>query len=424
VANKRLSNPGMMWKRHTGIAERMRVRAREYSVPTGSASAATRAMPSGLPVAKIALVIFFSIFAILGIVLGVKAFAKSKELNVRIENGIAPIPVDVVTTARSVRELLAQNNIRLGPEDDVTPALNTKLTDSMVVLVNRAMIVYITSKGQTYPRYMTGGTVEDALNRASISYDQDDEISPSLDTKLSAGIRITHIAVDKEVVTEFQNIDFNTTYVNTSTLLKGKTQVSQPGELGEQSRQIEVTYKDGVEVDRTEISDMVTKEAKPRIILQGTGTVHLSTATSSTGSSGSSGGSDGGIAGIYSSHYKGIDPSVDCVVPAIPSKFDTILYMTITAYTHTGRTTACGNWPQFTRTLKKPGTIAVDPKSIPYGTLLYVTGYGYCVAEDTGSNTVDSSRMGDVFMNTTSDCYKWGRRRNVTVYVIQSGYKR
>jgi 3D (Asp-Asp-Asp) domain-containing protein len=329
---------------------------------------------------------------------------------VRIENGIAPVPVNVVTTASTVRELLAQNNIRLGPNDEVIPALNTRLTDGMVVLVNRAMIVFITSNGQMTQLYMTGGTVEDALAKANISYDQDDEVTPALDTKLSAGIRIKHVAVEKVIIMEMHSIEYSTNYQNDPTLLKGKTKVLQSGSQGTQSIQIEVTYRDGVEISRVEISNTVIKEAKSRIVLQGTGSAPRPTSTPASGDS------------AYSDLYKDVTHD-DCIIPPIPSQFETILYMQITAYTHTGRRTACGNWPQYTRTLKKPGTIAVDPKAIPYGTLLYVTGYGYCVAEDTGSNTVDSSRMGDVFMNTKAECNNWGRRRNVTVYVVQYNYK-
>ena len=66
----------------------------------------------------------------------------------------------------------------------------------------------------------------------------------------------------------------------------------------------------------------------------------------------------------------------------------------------------------------------MNPKAIPYGTLLYVTGYGYCVAEDTGSNDGDSSRMGDVFMNTQSDCIRWGRRKGVKVYIVEQNFSR
>jgi 3D (Asp-Asp-Asp) domain-containing protein len=94
--------------------------------------------------------------------------------------------------------------------------------------------------------------------------------------------------------------------------------------------------------------------------------------------------------------------------------------MMITAYTHTGRTTSTGRWPRDTRTLENPGTIAVDTSVIPYGTLLYVTGYGYGVAEDTGVN----GNQLDCFMGPGEACRPWGRPRNVHVYIVQYNYSR
>ena len=61
------------------------------------------------------------------------------------------------------------------------------------------------------------------------------------------------------------------------------------------------------------------------------------------------------------------------------------------------------------------GTCAVDKNVIPLGSLLYIEGYGYAIANDVGSsikgNTVD------LYMEDMRQCYAWGARR-VNVYVI------
>ena len=44
------------------------------------------------------------------------------------------------TTARTVGDLLAENKITLGPRDTVTPALTTKLSDGLVIKVNRVVV--------------------------------------------------------------------------------------------------------------------------------------------------------------------------------------------------------------------------------------------------------------------------------------------
>ncbi len=79
------------------------------------------------------------------------------------------------------------------------------------------------------------------------------------------------------------------------------------------------------------------------------------------------------------------------------------------AYNESGtRKTKSGTYPNV-------GTIAVDPNVIPLGSLLYVEGYGFGVAEDTGGmikgNTID------VYMLDESEVKQWGIKY-VDVYVL------
>jgi len=62
------------------------------------------------------------------------------------------------------------------------------------------------------------------------------------------------------------------------------------------------------------------------------------------------------------------------------------------------------------------GVVAVDPRVIPLFTLLYVVGYGFAIAADTGTG-VDGNSI-DLFFDTVEECLQFGRR-NVRVYVIE-----
>lgn len=79
-----------------------------------------------------------------------------------------------------------------------------------------------------------------------------------------------------------------------------------------------------------------------------------------------------------------------------------------TAYTYTGYRTAVG-------AKTRRGIIAVDPKVIPLGTRLYVQGYGYGVAADTGG--LIKGRRLDLFVNSEKEAVKWGKR-SVNVYLL------
>lgn len=58
--------------------------------------------------------------------------------------------------------------------------------------------------------------------------------------------------------------------------------------------------------------------------------------------------------------------------------------------------------------------IAVDPNVIPLGTEVYVEGYGYAVAGDTGG-AIKGNKI-DIHLPTKDEAYNWGRRTvNITI---------
>lgn len=60
--------------------------------------------------------------------------------------------------------------------------------------------------------------------------------------------------------------------------------------------------------------------------------------------------------------------------------------------------------------------IAVDPSIIKLGTKVYVEGYGYAIAGDTGGS-IKGNKI-DVFFSSTSEAYKWGRK-TVTIKILE-----
>lgn len=61
------------------------------------------------------------------------------------------------------------------------------------------------------------------------------------------------------------------------------------------------------------------------------------------------------------------------------------------------------------------GVVAVDPRVIPLGTLLYVEGYGIGIAADTGG-AIRGLRV-DLCFDTVREALRWGRRR-VRVWIL------
>jgi 3D (Asp-Asp-Asp) domain-containing protein len=61
------------------------------------------------------------------------------------------------------------------------------------------------------------------------------------------------------------------------------------------------------------------------------------------------------------------------------------------------------------------GVIAVDPHVIPLGTHVYVPGYGYAVAADTGG-AIHGNRI-DLCFGSYAEAIAWGRR-SVTIIIL------
>jgi 3D (Asp-Asp-Asp) domain-containing protein len=104
-----------------------------------------------------------------------------------------------------------------------------------------------------------------------------------------------------------------------------------------------------------------------------------------------------------------------------PAQYEKVIEGKATAYTApAGSGTASGRKLQI-------GTVAVNPKVIPYGSLLYIVSkdgrhvYGTAVAADTGDFT---DVQVDLYMGLTSEHYddacRWGKK-TVDVYVINTG---
>ncbi len=63
--------------------------------------------------------------------------------------------------------------------------------------------------------------------------------------------------------------------------------------------------------------------------------------------------------------------------------------------------------------LPEDGTIAADTKYYPFGTRMYIPGYGWGVVEDRGGAIKGIDRI-DLYFDSHSDALQWGRRK---VYV-------
>lgn len=287
----------------------------------------------------------------------------------------------------TVEELLTQTGTALAASDIVTPASDTPLQDGDAVHITRAFPVAVASGGTVRVLHMAEGTVGEALTQAQVHYDVDDELSHLAFADVTAGMRITHTSVEEKYTSTNKTLYFQDKTVKDDSWYTEKKEVEQDGKNGSKQVTQRITTKNGVEVSREVVDQVVLEPAVDRITRVGT-KIH------------------------YQTHYQGETRLYKPAPRAGEDGWTKMEVYRVTAYC-TGSRTATGTRP-------KLGCIAVNPKLIPYGSQIYIKGYGYGTAQDTGAFRNYASPKNnaiDLWFNTESEARRFGSKYNVTILV-------
>lgn len=292
--------------------------------------------------------------------------------------------VEVTTFKGTVKDLLLDQGIELNEKDKVQPALDDKLSEGEKITITKAVEVQLVTMDKELSILTAEETIEEmliaeyeALKSHGIEFKKNiDEVEPSLNTKIKENLEVTLVKVEeiKEVATEI--IQFDTITEEDGSLDISVEEVRQEGLQGEKEITYRVLKKDGKEVSREIVSSKVVSEPVNEIIVQGT------------------------RRSFASRNGEVLD-------------YKELLYCQSTAYTG-GGVTATGSVPVYNPS--GISTIAVDPRVIPLGSLVYVDGYGKAIAADTGGAI--QGNIVDIYVNSYDHATSWGRRYNVPVYIL------
>lgn len=297
------------------------------------------------------------------------------------------------TTKKTVGEALEEADIEIGKHDVVSPSVKTALANKDEVTVQKAYEFTMIDGTEEKSYWSTSTTVDDFLKRENIQLNEFDRLEGPKDGVITPNAVVQVVRVEKvtDVVEEAANFAVETR--NDQSLLKGREKVVQQGEKGKVSRKFEIVLENGTEVSRTVKEETVLKEPKPKIVAIGTKVV----VASANGSSSNKG------VGVSRNNAE---------APSGGKEF----YVTATAYT-----AHCNGCSGITRTglnlRANPNlkVIAVDPSVIPLGSKVWVEGYGYAVAGDTGG-AIKGMKI-DLHVPTKQAAYNFGRKQ-VKVKVI------
>mgnify|MGYP005983762525 CR=1 FL=1 len=197
----------------------------------------------------------------------------------------------VATTAKTVGELADE----LGLEDGskLSLAEDLSLASAAAPLsVTTPKSLTLVSAGKSTELTSTALDVRAALKQRGITPDEDDEVSPALNTVLRDGLEIEYTKVEHKNTKVTSDIDYATTEVKDPTLAKGTTKTQTAGQAGERVQSYAVVLEDGKEVSRKLTSDVVSKKAVDKVVRIGTKVEE--TATSDDAGSSSAGTSASG----------------------------------------------------------------------------------------------------------------------------------
>ncbi|GAC92321.1 hypothetical protein KN10_2757 [Anoxybacillus flavithermus NBRC 109594] len=285
------------------------------------------------------------------------------------------------TTAKTVKDVLHIQQIELRDYDQVSPNVNEVVKENMKIVISKAFPITLNDGGKQQQVWSTSTTVADFLAKQHITLRELDRVQPKLNEMIQPNTKINIVRVEKVTDVVEEPVNYTVVKKKDAQLEKGKQKVISEGEKGLVAKQYEVVLENGKEVSRKLIKTETIKPSKNRIVAIGTKPV----------------------ARILASRGSG--------------EVTEELYVIATAYT-----AYCGGCSGTTatgvnlRANPNAKVIAVDPRVIPLGTKVYVEGYGYAVAADTGKN-VKGYKI-DLFFPDKSAAYRWGTKR-VKIKIIK-----
>lgn len=199
-------------------------------------------------------------------------------ITVRTSKPVA-VTVDGVEKQLSSTALTVQD--LLGDMGDIAPGAavkaagvdmdgNTTVTDGMKLEVVSPKIIQVNDGGKVTYTSIAAKTVRDVIEARGIDVDEDDRVTPSMDTPVTEGMTIK---VDQVSTTDYdatESFDAEPNYVDDSELERGTEEVRVEGTPGERTVTRRLIMVNGAKESNEIINSKETRPATPATIARGT----------------------------------------------------------------------------------------------------------------------------------------------------------
>ena len=295
----------------------------------------------------------------------------------------------VLSGATEPSQVLSDAGVELGSADLIEMSEEGMRPEITVV---RNQLIRINNGGQSMVTNTHGETVGELLERINVGLNEGATIDVALDTMTYDGMELNLDRWTTSTEFVYEEVPFEIEYIDTNTMLRGEEELVTEGVNGERKHTTQITCFNGEEVSREVIATVETVAPVNQVIKRGTFEAEEGKLTIK----------DGVIVTADGEIYT----------------YEGTMQAKATAYTHTD---AGCDMRTATGTTVHWGTVAVDPRQIPYGTKMFIVSndgkyvYGLSAAEDCGGS-IKGNRI-DLYMPSTKQCYAFGVR-NCTIYFL------
>jgi uncharacterized protein YabE (DUF348 family) len=257
--------------------------------------------------------------------------------------------IETSTSRPTVAQALREAGVVIGPGDEVVPDMQSPIEAEASIRIRHARAVTIALPDDHVTLYTLERTVGETLTQAGIALPADSFVDPPLETEVTNGMSVRVVQLSEGDDIEREYVEHNTVYRSDSSLGPGETR-TVAGHDGVRVRRYAIGYVNGEEASRELAEEYWDPEPEDTVIYYPVQTGR-NLARPDEGSAVK-------VVRVYATWYNPASSGRAASDPAY------------------GRT-ATGVQVTY-------GVIAVDPNVIPLGTKMFVPGYGYGVAADTG----------------------------------------
>ena len=227
-----------------------------------------------------------------------------------------------------------------------------------------------------FSMYTEEVTVGEIIDKLALTLGTNDTVNHNKTDKVFDGMQIRIDRVETKSHTETVTVPHTTKTIESQTIPKGTTKIRQAGIDGITTQTVTETYVNGELQNREVVTDAINEAPTEEIV-------------------------EVGVGGVYTDKYGN------------SYEYSYYIDVTATAYGTLSGITASGKAIEL-------GMIAVDPRVIPLGTKVYLTGswgdMGVHSAEDTGGS-IKGNKI-DVYLGDDYNLLRQFGRRSMRVYIL------